>query len=107
MFNRRDLLKLFGAGTVIAPVVDGLTSESARATLIEVPKIEIAEPPAVVLASEIEYGDYDATVYLHQRSTNKTIRWDCTLKAMDLKPLLIKHKDYLFRFDDRHRRRGE
>lgn len=40
-FNRRDLLKFFAAGTVIAPVAG--SEPLALARLIEVPKIEIVE----------------------------------------------------------------
>lgn len=38
-FNRRDLLKFFGAGTVIAPVA----AAEPLARLIELPKLEIVE----------------------------------------------------------------
>ena len=47
--NRRDLLKYFAAGTVIAPVA----GESIQARLIETPKIEIAKPQAVDPAIDI------------------------------------------------------
>jgi hypothetical protein len=51
MANRRDFLKLFSAGAVVAPVLNGLAlSTSAQARIIEPPKIEIIPPPELVLA---------------------------------------------------------
>lgn len=43
MFSRRDLMKYFGAGAVIVPIVGGKTEESATAQLIEVPKVRPVE----------------------------------------------------------------
>lgn len=44
--NRRDLLKFFGAGTIIAPVA----AQGIAAKLIEVPKIELVEPAPIEIA---------------------------------------------------------
>ena len=97
-FSRRSILKFLGAGSFIAPVVNGLTSESERFQLIETPKVILAEPPKVVLASSIPVGEYDAAVYLRERATGKTIRWDCTLRTADLRPLQIKSGHTLLHF---------
>lgn len=83
-FNRRDILKFLSAGSVIAPVVNGLTSESDRFRLIEPPKVELAPPPKIVEAKEIPNGEYDATIYLRRRDTGKVTRWDCQVNAVDL-----------------------
>lgn len=42
-FNRRSLLKFFGAGAAIAPVVNGLPEMSSSVKLLEEPKILIAK----------------------------------------------------------------
>ncbi|SRR6266436_3845328 len=63
--SRRDLLKYFGIGAVIAPAVGG-----PLATLIEVPKIEIAKPEMVSLPFNV--GDVKAvfvTLHLYDGST--------------------------------------
>ena len=41
--DRRDLLKRFGIGAIIAPVIGGVAVREATATLIEVPKIKPVE----------------------------------------------------------------
>lgn len=43
MVNRRELLKRFGIGTIIAPVVAGAADLSLPAKLIEVPQISLAD----------------------------------------------------------------
>ncbi len=43
--SRRDLLKWFGAGTLIAPIVGA----APVARLIEVPKVELIEPKALIV----------------------------------------------------------
>src|SRR5262245_27439065 len=44
--NRRDLLKLFGVGATIVPVIDGMPKTDAPASLVKVPEVEIATAPA-------------------------------------------------------------
>lgn len=41
--DRRDLLKRFGIGAIIAPIVGGVVERSASAELIEVPKVRPVE----------------------------------------------------------------
>jgi hypothetical protein len=43
MMDRRDLLKRFGIGAIIVPVVGGAAITSHAATLIEVPKVKPVE----------------------------------------------------------------
>jgi hypothetical protein len=54
MNSRRELLKLFGAGTIIAPIVGGVSLSDAQAKLIEPPKVELVGaggiPPTIDLA---------------------------------------------------------
>lgn len=48
--KRRDFLKLFGAGALIAPVIDG----TAIARIIEPPKVEIWEPETAVVKRPLD-----------------------------------------------------
>jgi hypothetical protein len=41
--DRRDLLKKFGIGVVIAPIIGGIVERDASAQLIEVPKVKPVE----------------------------------------------------------------
>lgn len=41
--DRRDLLKRFGVGAIIAPIIGGVVERSASAELIEVPKVKPVE----------------------------------------------------------------
>lgn len=50
MLNRRDLMKFFGAASIISPVMADGSIPPARARLIEEPKIEIV--PADALPSQ-------------------------------------------------------
>lgn len=52
--NRRDLLKYFGIGTVIIPVIGGTPETEKPATLIEVPKVEIAEALPAVTGEDLD-----------------------------------------------------
>lgn len=45
--SRRELLKYFGVGAVIAPVIGGVT-QPAQARLIELPRVELIEPEVVI-----------------------------------------------------------
>lgn len=82
--NRRDLLKLFGTGATIAPVLGGIASESARAIIVEPPKVELAPSPQIM---EVDPGElrellcnldqYDVTVHLRAKRTGKVLRMDC------------------------------
>lgn len=79
--NRRDLLKFFGAGAVIAPVIGGVASATQHARLIEEPKVEIAAPPKFRPANP---GDllggpdkWELTLFMRNPSRHTTIRMDC------------------------------
>ncbi len=56
MSNRRDFLKLFGAGAVIVPVVAGVAEVTSPATLIHVPDIE---PVELVKTANVEDAVHD------------------------------------------------
>lgn len=48
--NRRDILKLFGVGAVIAPIASGSPILAAQCSLVETPKLHIL-PPQVAEAT--------------------------------------------------------
>ena len=80
-FDRRELLKLFGIGSVVAPVIGGATMESARAKLIEVPHIEIQPPPAITGAESFmeSFGSgnkMDVIIFLRDKKTGDVTRWE-------------------------------
>ena len=55
--NRRDLMKLFGVGAIVAPVIGGLASNvSAQARILEPAKFEIINPPELVVTNEMPTG---------------------------------------------------
>jgi hypothetical protein len=43
--HRRDILKLFGVGATVVPVIGSAPEMSAQARLIEVPKVELVDAP--------------------------------------------------------------
>src|SRR5580698_9396795 len=65
--NRRELLKYFAAGTVIAP----LAASEPRARLLEVPKVELVKAPEIVAPESINL--------LHVRSVTLTLHMDSGL----------------------------
>lgn len=51
MLNRRELLRRFGVGAVIIPVVG---APLGAAVLVEEPIIKLVEPPKIIVAREID-----------------------------------------------------
>lgn len=45
MLNRRDLMKYFGAGAIVMPVVGGIIEQDATARIIQPPTVELASAP--------------------------------------------------------------
>ncbi len=55
--NRRDLMKLFGVGAVVAPVINGLANNvGAQARIIEPAKVEIIEPSEIIVTDQMPTG---------------------------------------------------
>ncbi len=48
--DRRSLLKMFGAGAAVVPLIGGVPEVSAAATLIEVPKLQPLVAPSEIHA---------------------------------------------------------
>ena len=55
MNDRREFLKLFGAGCAIVPIIGGLPIQSAEVTLIESPRVRLADSP--ILFGNVKSGD--------------------------------------------------
>lgn len=53
--DRREFLKLFGAGCAIVPIIGGLPTLAAEARIIEPPKVELA-PPSSFGAFSSQFG---------------------------------------------------
>jgi hypothetical protein len=82
--DRRSLLKWFGAGAVIAPVVNGLALSENHAQLIETPKVEIAKPPDLItvdphaaVAMFMDREVLGVTVFAKSRNRGVVFRMDC------------------------------
>ena len=70
--NRRGLMKLFGVGAVIAPVIGGVALAEDHVKLIAEPKVEIASPPTfepVTDWSAMNRGELDVTVFMKDRKS--------------------------------------
>ncbi len=75
IMKRRDLLKFFAAGTVIAPVA----GETITARLIEVPKVEPIQV-ATQLPRPLHLGDVDKVriIFTRMDGTTETVNADVT-----------------------------
>lgn len=63
LIGRRELLRLFGVGATIVPVVRGFASMDSSATLVEIPKVELVQP--AMLASPLDLsgaGEIQVTI---------------------------------------------
>ncbi len=80
--NRRDLLKFFGAGTVVAPVVEGVALATDHARLIQPAQVEVVQamwdvvnPYEHLTARE----ELDVTVFMRGKKSGKVTRMDCSV----------------------------
>jgi len=83
--NRRDLLKLFGAGSVIAPVIGGVAGQSPQVKLIEEAKVELFAPESILIEAPFPFanifippGQFDVTVTLRDRNSGRVGQMECT-----------------------------
>ncbi len=70
--NRRDLLKFFGIGATIVPVIGGAVKTELPARLIEVPKVE----PAEQLSVEMDPEALLTSLFLQRRIFQVTVEGD-------------------------------
>jgi hypothetical protein len=82
VMDRRDLLKLFGIGSVIAPVIGGVASAAPLVKLIQEPKYELVPPQAPVEATELpasgDSGDFEITAYFRDKRSRSVHRIECS-----------------------------
>ena len=78
--DRRGFLKWLTAGAVVSPVIGGVALEEPHVKLIEIPEIEIVQPPQPVALNElfVSMNELDVTVYLREKKTNRYCRMDCS-----------------------------
>jgi hypothetical protein len=86
MINRRDLLKFFTAGSIIAPVIGGVASATEHAVIIEAPKVEIAAPPKFRPADATDFLGYNMGLGYHKLAVTLLMRTldDGTQARMDV-----------------------
>ena len=73
-FNRRDILKLFGVGAAVVPLVEGKPLVEAPAQLVTVPEVKILEPPAPLVTGAQAMSNMfcqGEDVTMHVRFTSK------------------------------------
>lgn len=88
--NRRDIMKLFGAGAIIAPVVKGIPSNEVQAQLIHEPDFKLIEPEVIKPLHPYDAlkasGPMDVTVTIRERATGSVIQMRCTAICTGAKP---------------------
>ncbi len=85
--DRRSLLKLFGIGAVVVPVVNGIPSEGS-ARIIQPSGIEIIERAPVTASRSIQEvfcagNPVDVVVFIREKSGN-TFRMECSSFLTDM-----------------------
>jgi hypothetical protein len=94
LFNRRDLLKFFGAGAVIAPVINGLPDNQVQAKLIAEPSFDLVKP---VMSSSspgfdafrVGKDECEVTVYVRHKASKTVTRIDCNAFIVEAKSIPI------------------
>jgi len=73
--NRRDILKLFGVGAAVMPVVGGVPVSAAQSLIVKPPEIEIPPEPKIVPPFECPApGAYECTLFMRERRTATVYR---------------------------------
>ena len=92
MINRRDLLKLFSAGSIVAPIVGATALAGGQVRLVEEAKFELIQEAVPVnpqplwdLAGTMD--QFDITVYFRNKRTTKVTRMDCSSFIVSVKNL--------------------
>jgi hypothetical protein len=93
--NRRSLMKLFGVGATIVPIIGGAIEETAAAKLIEVPKIDlVSEKEPVVsfavrrmrLSLDVDFTDkreFDALKYLYANQVGVACKLNAVVSGLN------------------------
>lgn len=100
--NRRDILKLFGAGAIIAPVA---ASEPVQALVLEPPKVELIEPKVIPAAPGTVpwLGSETVGIDVYLRKANGTVYSmkcegvvaDCQYETVDATALGDRFRRYI------------
>jgi hypothetical protein len=70
--SRRSLLKLFGIGAVIAPIVRGVAT-SDQAVIVKPPEVELVKAAEIVrVPSSGEFGDSDIIMFVRNGRSGLT-----------------------------------
>lgn len=80
--NRRGLLKFFGIGATVVPIIDGMPKVEAAANLIEVPTIkplEVAKSLPDANAAAFLGREVECTVFLKDKKTGQTVTLNCSM----------------------------
>lgn len=83
--NRRDLLKLFGVGSAIVPVIGGVPEVQAKALLVDLPHIIAAPAPQIIKPgswSEL-MGGYDVWLTAREQKTGHVMTMRCSAFLMN------------------------
>jgi len=81
-FDRRDFLKYFTAGAIVAPVVGGAADEQHMVQLVTAPKIAAAPLPELVPADVYGYllnrRNLEVTLLIRDRDNGERMRLQCS-----------------------------
>jgi len=90
-FNRRVLLKFFGAGAVIAPVINGLPDNQVQAKLIAEPNFDIVKPALSTHGPSFESlkDECEVTVYVRHKASKTVTRIDCNAFVVEAKSMPV------------------
>lgn len=99
MLDRRGLLKLFGVGAVVAPVVNGIVVTEPAAKLITIPEVEIIEPRATTtilnernphwernLHWKSLNDENEIVIHVKNKKTGRAYRMDCNAFMVETHP---------------------
>jgi len=97
--NRRDILKLFGVGAAVVPVVGGVPVSAAQSLIVKPPEIEIPPEPKIVPPFECPApGAYECTLFMRERRTATVYRMECQAFMMESRMSQVDVTDYSGQF---------
>lgn len=75
--TRRELMKWFGAGAAVVPIINGMPKAEAEALIVTPPEIEVPAPVEVFAppGGFLSMSPLDVTVFLRDRESNRTYRF--------------------------------
>lgn len=88
--NRRDLIKFFGAGAVVAPLVNGMPQ--GEAIIVKPPVVELPpEPKVLPVSAFMGMDEMEVVVFMRNPRLKEAWRMDCTafISSMRTNPIEI------------------